>query len=221
VSLARSKEVLDRCELRASIVPASLDLTDCPYMWPYCAQSLYATAQPIIFNATILNGMGVFGEILEPPRWVPKDMGGELLDVLFTYSEALWPWSGHLSLFISVREHGAQFSGDAHGVVEFTVVSPPVQGEKVRSLLRASCTLLQPDVLPLHVHNHMFPTLDSLGFAHKSATDVFERTGSSNVEGEDAPHSFDRPHATQNGAHSVGPVPLGEVPTCVHPSRQP
>lgn len=29
---------------RASVIPSRLDLTDCPYMWPFCRQHLYAGA---------------------------------------------------------------------------------------------------------------------------------------------------------------------------------
>jgi membrane-bound transcription factor site-1 protease len=121
-------------KLRASIVPASLDLTDCPYMWPYCLQSLYATAQPVIFNATVLNGLGAYGTFAELPQWIPKDKGGHLLDVLFTYSEAFWPWSGHVSLHITVKDAGSEFTGLAHGDVKFTVESPPGRGEQVCAL---------------------------------------------------------------------------------------
>ncbi len=46
---------------RASIIPATLDLTNCPYMWPFCEQPLYAGAMPTMFNATIINGMGLTG----------------------------------------------------------------------------------------------------------------------------------------------------------------
>ena len=43
------------------MVPAELDFTDCPYMWPFCRQPLYANAMPLMFNATVLNGMGLTG----------------------------------------------------------------------------------------------------------------------------------------------------------------
>ena len=43
------------------MVPTELDFTDCPYMWPFCRQPLYAGAMPLMFNATVLNGMGVIG----------------------------------------------------------------------------------------------------------------------------------------------------------------
>ncbi|KAL6773706.1 hypothetical protein ACKKBG_A22150 [Auxenochlorella protothecoides x Auxenochlorella symbiontica] len=38
---------------RASVHPEALDLADCPYMWPYCGQPLYAEAMPTLVNLTI------------------------------------------------------------------------------------------------------------------------------------------------------------------------
>ena len=56
------QEILKQYKPRASVVPAELDFTDCPYMWPFCRQPLYASAMPLMFNATVLNGMGLIGE---------------------------------------------------------------------------------------------------------------------------------------------------------------
>ena len=56
------QEILKQYKPRASVVPAELDFTDCPYMWPFCRQPLYANAMPLMFNATVLNGMGLIGE---------------------------------------------------------------------------------------------------------------------------------------------------------------
>lgn len=59
--VARAQEILQAYEPRASVVPAALHFADCPYMWPFCAQPLYAGAMPLMFNATVLNGMGLTG----------------------------------------------------------------------------------------------------------------------------------------------------------------
>ena len=56
-----AQEILQKYEPRASVVPAALHFADCPYMWPFCAQPLYAGAMPLMFNATVLNGMGLTG----------------------------------------------------------------------------------------------------------------------------------------------------------------
>lgn len=48
---------------RASLLPAVLDLTDCPYMWPHCMTPVYAHRLPLLLNTTILNGMGLIGAL--------------------------------------------------------------------------------------------------------------------------------------------------------------
>eukprot|EP00887_Chlorella_sp_A99_P005260 scaffold1.g5260.t1 len=140
-----SRDVLLSYSPRASIVPAALNLTDCPYAWPFCRQAraslniwgegwrpLYARAMPLMFNATLLNGMGLTGVLEGPPVWAPTDEGGRLLDLRFEYSDVLWPWSGYLATYIRVRDEGANFSGPASGSVTFTVRSPPAPGEAAR-----------------------------------------------------------------------------------------
>ncbi|BAU02870.1 hypothetical protein LR48_Vigan10g014200 [Vigna angularis] len=130
VDLIASYEILKSYKPRTSIFPSVLDYTDCPYTWPFCRQPLYAGAMPVIFNATILNGMGVIGYIESPPTWHPFDEEGNLLSIHFTYSEIIWPWTGHLALHMQIKEEGAQFSGKIEGNVTLKVSSPPAQGEK-------------------------------------------------------------------------------------------
>ena len=62
-----SQEVLENYTPRASIVPAALDFRECPFLWPFCRQPIYAQAMPLMFNATVLNGMGLTGE--EASSW--------------------------------------------------------------------------------------------------------------------------------------------------------
>ncbi|VVA10621.1 Hypothetical predicted protein [Prunus dulcis] len=140
VDLLESYEILKSYKPRASIFPSTLDYTDCPYSWPFCRQPLYADAMPVIFNATILNGMGVIGYIESPPTWHPLDEVGNLLSIHFTYSEVIWPWTGYLALHMQIKEEGAQFSGEIGGNVTLRVYSPPAQGEKD---IRISTCVLQ------------------------------------------------------------------------------
>lgn len=98
-------------------------------MWPFCRTPLYAGAMPIMFNATILNGLGLVGKLEADPTWAPADEGGRVLDVRFEHSEQLWPWSGYLALYLRVKDEGSAFTGTASGEVSFTVVSPPAKGE--------------------------------------------------------------------------------------------
>ncbi|KAB2609923.1 membrane-bound transcription factor site-1 protease-like [Pyrus ussuriensis x Pyrus communis] len=129
VDLLESYEILKSYQPRASIFPSTLDYTDCPYSWPFCRQPLYAGAMPVIFNATILNGMGVIGYVESPPTWDPSDDVGNLLSIHFTYSEVIWPWTGYLALHMQIKEEGAQFSGEIGGNVTLRVYSPPALGE--------------------------------------------------------------------------------------------
>jgi membrane-bound transcription factor site-1 protease len=64
---------------------------------------------PVIFNATILNGMGVIGYVESPPTWHPSNDEGNLLSIHFTYSEVIWPWTGYLALHMQIKEEGSQF----------------------------------------------------------------------------------------------------------------
>ncbi|XP_019057024.1 PREDICTED: subtilisin-like protease SBT6.1 isoform X2 [Tarenaya hassleriana] len=139
VDLLESYEILKSYQPRASIFPSVLDYTDCPYSWPFCRQPLYAGAMPIIFNTTILNGMGVVGYVESPPTWHPANEEGNLLSIHFKYSDIIWPWTGYLALYMQIKEEGAQFSGEIEGNVTVKVYSPSAQGEN--QLRRSTCTL--------------------------------------------------------------------------------
>ncbi|EOY30781.1 Site-1 protease, putative isoform 1 [Theobroma cacao] len=142
-----SYEILKSYQPRASIFPSVLDYTDCPYAWPFCRQPLYAGAMPVIFNATILNGMGVIGYVQSPPTWHPSDEEGNLLSIHFTYSEVIWPWTGYLALHMQIKEEGAHFSGVIEGNVTVRIYSPPAQGE--RATRSSTCVLqLKLNVVP-------------------------------------------------------------------------
>ncbi|XP_077210082.1 SITE-1 protease [Tasmannia lanceolata] len=130
IDLLESYEILKHYKPRASIFPSVLDYDDCPYSWPFCRQPLYAGAMPVIFNTTILNGMGVIGYIENPPTWQPSNEVGNLLSIHFTYSDIIWPWTGFLALHMQIKEEAAQFKGFIEGNVTVRVYSPPPKGEK-------------------------------------------------------------------------------------------
>jgi membrane-bound transcription factor site-1 protease len=102
VNLAATQRLLANYTPRASLVPARLDFTECPYAWPYCKQGAYAFGLPLVFNATVLNGMGVTGRFSGAPSFKPANEAGRLLGVSFTWSDMLWPWSGFLGLAVEV-----------------------------------------------------------------------------------------------------------------------
>ncbi|KAL0374342.1 UNVERIFIED_CONTAM: Subtilisin-like protease SBT6.1 [Sesamum radiatum] len=109
VDLLESYQILKSYKPRASIFPSVLDYMDCPYSWPFCRQPLYAGAMPVIFNVTILNGMGVIGYVESPPVWHPSSEEGNLLSIHFTYSDVIWPWTGYLALHMQSKKKGYIF----------------------------------------------------------------------------------------------------------------
>lgn len=115
LNLIGAYKVLADYKPRASLAPSSLDLTDCPYMWPYCDQPLYAHAIPIIANITILNAMGVSGKV-DFVEWQPGKNGNHLT-LTFSHSETIWPWTGYLAIHITVSPAARLFNGVAEGVV--------------------------------------------------------------------------------------------------------
>ncbi|XP_056852389.1 subtilisin-like protease SBT6.1 isoform X2 [Raphanus sativus] len=147
VDLLESYEILKSYHPRASIFPSILDYNDCPYSWPFCRQPLYAGAMPVIFNTTILNGMGVIGYIESPPTWHAANDEGNLLRIHFKYPKIIWPWTGYLALHMQIKEEGAQFTGEIEGNVTVKVYSPPAPGES--GPRRSTCTLqLKLKVIP-------------------------------------------------------------------------
>ena len=105
----------------ASVIPDSLDLTACPYFWPYCAQPLYFDAIPTSLNLTLLNGMSVSGRLLAAPTWLPAPGASDVLDVDFTYPEQVWPWSGWVAAHLRVKRDVSQ-PVVAHGMIVVTVL---------------------------------------------------------------------------------------------------
>lgn len=130
LDLLKAHHILNSYKPQASLSPSYVDLSECPYMWPYCTQPLYYGSIPLIVNVTILNGMGVTGKIVSKPTWHPyTPQQGHLLEVSISYSELLWPWSGWLAVSMSVALEGATYEGFAQGHVTVTVESPPDNGE--------------------------------------------------------------------------------------------
>ncbi|CAD6337575.1 unnamed protein product [Miscanthus lutarioriparius] len=152
LDLWQSYEILKNYQPRASIFPTMLDFTDCPYFWPFCRQPMYAGAMPVIFNATILNGMGVIGYVKDQPLWQPSEDIGNLLSVHFTYSDVIWPWTGYLALHLQVKDEGSQFSGIISGNVTLTIYTPAAHGES--SPRSSTCVLrLKIKVVPTPVRS--------------------------------------------------------------------
>lgn len=130
LNLVKAYQILSSYKPQASLSPSYIDLSECPYMWPYCTQPLYVGAMPVVVNVTILNGLGVSGKIASKPQWYPyTPQQGQLLDIAISHSELLWPWSGWLAVSFSVNKDGANYEGLAQGHISLTIESPPAHGE--------------------------------------------------------------------------------------------
>ncbi|KAJ3449663.1 membrane-bound transcription factor site-1 protease [Anaeramoeba flamelloides] len=116
LNLPNSLKILQSFRPHASAFPESLDFTDCPYYWPYCSQPLYYSSMPVMVNFTILNSMDVTGYFLNKPTFKITSIKSEKLDFMkkikksdminiqFSYSDVIWPWTGYLVAFLEVGE---------------------------------------------------------------------------------------------------------------------
>lgn len=146
-NLLKAFELIQQYKPKVTFFPSKLDFTSCPYMWPFCAQSLYYGAMPVTVNVTVLNGMGVTGRVTAPPKWIPGS-NGQMLKISFSHTRVLWPWSGSLAVQIEVSQMGRLFQGIAEGSIELTVFSPPGAGETQPRIMTAKLDLRIPIITP-------------------------------------------------------------------------
>lgn len=151
LDLISAYQFLRKYEPQASLSPSYIDLTECQYMWPYCTQPLYYSAQPTIANVTVVNGLGVSGTV-EQVTWHPHLPNGGLLAVTAEYSEILWPWSGWLAISFTVLESGADFDGVVEGHLNVTIESHDDTGE--RTMRNTTLTLpIRGRIIPVPVRS--------------------------------------------------------------------
>ncbi|XP_075990927.1 membrane-bound transcription factor site-1 protease [Anticarsia gemmatalis] len=151
LDLISAYQFLRKYEPQVSLSPSYIDLTECQYMWPYCTQPLYFSAQPTIANVTVINGLGVSGRVKEV-SWHPHLPHGVILSLSVDYSQILWPWSGWLALSFTVLETGADFDGVVEGHVNVTIESYDDSGEK--TMKNATLTLpVRARVIPVPVRS--------------------------------------------------------------------
>ena len=93
---------METLEPKVSVLPAALDLTDCPYMRPLCDAPLFAGRLPVVANATLLNGLGSVGRVAHV-AWVPDaDPLSIHLKVAVEHSDTVWPYAGYLAVSLTV-----------------------------------------------------------------------------------------------------------------------
>lgn len=125
LDLLKSYNLLKEYKPRASSFPAQLDLTrgaGSEYMWPWAKQPLYAGAQVVWLNLTVINGLGVIGRFADVTFTPQGD--DNALAVQFRHSEVLWPHNGWMGVGLAVSSTHSKASGVFKGEVSFTVSAP-------------------------------------------------------------------------------------------------
>lgn len=161
MNLVKAYELIQTYTPKASVSPSNLDLTKCPYAWPYCKEPLYHTRIPLMMNLTILNGMSLSGRLLGEPAFTTYEaVNSDLLDVKFTYPSVLWPWSGWLGVYLSVREN-VPAPRYVQGMIRFTVVADHGQRSEVVSAIKLRVVPTPPRskrILWDQFHNLRYPS---------------------------------------------------------------
>ncbi|KAL7676867.1 hypothetical protein ACOME3_003113 [Neoechinorhynchus agilis] len=78
------------------ISPGTIDMTNCPLMFPYCSQPLFLGSSPLMANLTIINGYGSYGFQQSQVRLV-SDLKVVDVDIEVSFST--------ISVKINVREN--------------------------------------------------------------------------------------------------------------------
>ena len=52
LDLVRAYHELSTYQPHVSFLPSYIDLSECPYFWPYCSQPLYYGSMPVIINVS-------------------------------------------------------------------------------------------------------------------------------------------------------------------------
>ncbi|CAL1681030.1 unnamed protein product [Lasius platythorax] len=165
LDLLRAFRFLESYTPVVTLYPSYIDLTECQYMWPYCTQAMYYTGMPTIVNVTIINGLGVAGNVVNL-TWHPYagNGNGERIDVAITYSDILWPWSGWLAVAITVPSTSHDWQGIVQGHISLTIESDGA-GKSQQSIVKLP---LQAKIIPTpprhkrilwdQYHNLRYPT---------------------------------------------------------------
>ncbi|KNC72713.1 hypothetical protein SARC_14726, partial [Sphaeroforma arctica JP610] len=80
LNLFGAHDILRTYTPHLSTVPSRLDFSDCPYLWPYCAQPLYCSGMGHTVNVTVLNALSVNATFGATPVWIGDEKAA--IDVL-------------------------------------------------------------------------------------------------------------------------------------------
>jgi membrane-bound transcription factor site-1 protease len=161
LNLLGAYELLAEYKPQVTLTPSYIDLTECPYMWPYCTQPMYYTQMPTIVNVTVLNGMSVNGIFSERPEWQPfMTENGNCLNISIEHSAYLWPWSGYMAIYLSVTEECEMFNGMAQGQIVLTIKDTFLMSQVVKLPIKARIISTPPRkqrILWDQYHNLRYP----------------------------------------------------------------
>eukprot|EP00049_Salpingoeca_infusionum_P014579 m.275764 g.275764 ORF g.275764 m.275764 type:complete len:1005 (-) comp15698_c0_seq7:2011-5025(-) len=138
INISAAALFMDSFQPKVTSWPMYFDATECPYFGTYCQQALFAGSQPLVVNFTLLNSVGPLGTIQTHPKWNCKQsIFCRAVDVDFTFSETLWPWSGYLAFHVAVNDAGHSLVGTVQGDISLTVTTydPATQVERRSNLL--------------------------------------------------------------------------------------
>ncbi|ETV93670.1 hypothetical protein H310_12437 [Aphanomyces invadans] len=112
----------------AVLLPSSLNLTDCPYMWPHCLQPLYHTRLPLTINITMFHPTALTSQLVGAPKWTPSSADSDILSIqTFPGSEMFWPYSGAIGVHIRVTRPVLRRMTVSGRLTLFISDSPPVE----------------------------------------------------------------------------------------------
>ena len=116
MNLLRALAATKRYEPHVSFFPPTLDLTDCPYMWPLCATPLYYSGQPVVVNVTAFLP-ATLNATLHHWAFVVEDGPSDAIGVKVTAPSMFWPYSGWLGVSIRVTKAAATLSAKIKGTL--------------------------------------------------------------------------------------------------------
>ena len=132
LDLVRAAAALLQYTPQLGLLPPAIRLDDCPYMWPHCAQPLYPSAPPLALNVTVLNALALRGRLAGPPSFT-RTSGPDLLEVGAAAPDTLWPWVGHLSLWVRARAATCAATATVEGFLTLTVRPASVDADVARA----------------------------------------------------------------------------------------
>jgi len=150
MNITSAYEYLKTFEPHASLHPPHVSnlVEDCPYMWPWCTQSIYIGAQPFLANFTLLNSIGLRGKV-ESVEWIecvgrdrrqctsstyhaikhssiPNLLRIETSTFIIhiDHNDVIWPWTGYIGVSIAAK---SPYTGIVFCELKVKIESPGIK----------------------------------------------------------------------------------------------